>query len=177
MVADTACCFCPTCEAVCSGKFPACSKVWARGPQPVPLRAKALGPAGSSSLSTNGNGHGPSSAKGSGTNGSFETDAVSHLLAPMPPGGPRDLGALVEEIRLLRRQIEHTNSVPAATGEGADLQAYFAATNALLETLPDRIAAAIDESLAKQHRMIVKDVENSLRQFAGRLARINPPAR
>jgi hypothetical protein len=177
MVADTASCFCPTCQAVCTGKFPACSKVWARGPQAVPLRAKALGPPAALSLTANSHGHRRSSVNGSATNGSHETDAVSHLLPALPSGGPRDVNALLEEIRLLRRQIEHSNATAGATGEGADLQAYFAATNALLETLPDRIAAAIEASLTKQHRMIVKDVENSLRQFAGRLARITPPAR
>jgi hypothetical protein len=80
MVADTACCFCPTCEAVCTGKFPACSKVWARGPQAVPLRAKALGPPAALSLTANSHGHRRSSVNGSATNGSHETDAVSHLL-------------------------------------------------------------------------------------------------
>jgi hypothetical protein len=194
MVADVDCCYCPTCQAVCTGKFPACSKVWARGPQSVTFRAKELGPGGAPVWSANANANSNSYANGNGhatpprngstangstngsTNGSYGTDA-RYLPPALPPGQPPELAALLEEIRSIRRHLEQTNTTNVGDGEDKDLQAYFAATNTLLETLPARIAAAIGETLTKQHQMIVKDIEASLRQFAGRLARITPPPR
>jgi hypothetical protein len=180
MVADANCCYCPTCQAVCTGKFPGCSKVWARGPRPVTLGAKGLGP---STRHPNGNGYVSASINGSGGNGSREPSSSSRSLPALPLGqpqngstvDPRRLDDLLEEIRLLRHQIDRTGR--GGAGVENDLGTYFAATNTLLETLPVRIAEAMEGALANQHKMIMKDVETALRSFAGRLVRITTPPR
>ena len=82
------------------------------------------------------------------------------------------LDQLLGEIGLLAAGINEAKSYWSKGG--ADLERATSSLSARLDTLPARIADAITEALAKQHRMIVSDVQSALREFAVRLESLPP---
>lgn len=178
MIAGSDSCSCPTCGAVCSGKFAACARVWARGPQPVTLRSRTLGLPSASVSShgatpSNGNGHGQPTANG--TPASFAAPELVDTMSFRTAGvEPPVLHALLDEIKQLGRLIEQTGS---AVGGGNATEAKLDYTNSLLESLPERIADAVSDALARQHKLIMKDVDDALRDLATRLGPSRNPRR
>ena len=173
MIAGYDSCYCSTCGAICTGKFAACQGVWDRGPQPVRLRRKGLrAPEAAAPKHDGGNYNGPAT---NGTDGNGAHHEHSLTTPRTGPGiDPAALQAVFDEIKLLRRQIEQANpprSVSAPSpGAAVDTGAYLARINSLLESLPERIADAVSDALARQHQLIMKDVTAALQDQATRLA-------
>jgi hypothetical protein len=92
MVAGSRSCSCPECGAVCPGKFPGCTAVWAAGPQKVNLRRPGKEPSVRVVPEV------------AATNGRAQPELPAP--AALPPGNPAGYPRLAEDGAELRSAVE-----------------------------------------------------------------------
>ncbi|MDQ1417927.1 MAG: hypothetical protein QOF81_3540 [Acidimicrobiaceae bacterium] len=153
MIAGASSCSCPDCHAVCTGKFKGCAGVWARGPVPITMR-----PVEEPRVTRSANGTSAESKNGKAT--ADLSGFVATSISSVPAVQSDEVELLLAEVRTLTQRLRDTQST-----EG-DIEAIANRLLVNLETLPDRIASAISESLAKQHQLIVRDVRAAIHDLA-----------
>jgi hypothetical protein len=73
------------------------------------------------------------------------------------------LDQILDAVRALSSRVERTTSRPDDVHE--DLYASMKVLTEHLESLPDRIAAALGDALGRQHRLIMGDIQSTLQAF------------
>jgi hypothetical protein len=162
MVAEGNACACPSCGAVCTGRFNGCAQVWARGPVQLALRSGS-----ETHIVTNGTS--PPTDAGNGAKASDQRRPASVDVASVAVVRSDEIQVLLAEVRVLAERVEEAtlNRSPGVAAEGLGPAANTMLIR--LETLPERIADAITNALANQHRMIMRDVHATLEEFGQRL--------
>jgi len=161
MVAGGSACSCPSCHAVCTGRFSGCAKVWARGPVKV-----ALGSGAETQNPTTGNGVAAAGDNGSTPSDELRTAAVD--VASVPVVRSDEIQILVAEVRALTERVQEA-SVVGSTGGAENFETAANAVLTRLERLFPRMADAMAKALTTQHHMIMKDIHATLHEFEQRL--------
>lgn len=85
------------------------------------------------------------------------------------PGWPVPADVISELVGEIRGLIEHLEQADPRRSEGsamADLESVMSRLLFHLEALPERIAEAITDALARQHQMIMDDLRSTLQELA-----------
>ena len=176
MVAGPSSCSCPSCGVVCTGKFPACSDVWARWEEPA--SAALSGPAPAATPPAREPASTPSAANGHAV--SLPDPLVQPLDADNGAKVGNENGAghqdLLAEMRSINERIEQVSAARASRDDpsGDDVQARLLAQ---LERLPDQIARGLAGALREQHQLIMRDVKSALDNMVRQLTQFEAAAK
>jgi hypothetical protein len=154
-------CSCPSCHVVCTGKFKGCQEVWAHA---VPL---TLGSGPQARSLTTGNG-----AVIEAKNGTTPSDQMRPApvdVASVSVVRSDEIQVLLAEVRTLTERVVEGSLNKSMDGAAQDIEAAAKTMLIRLETLPERIADAITNALARQHHMIMRDIRSTLREFERRV--------
>lgn len=169
MIPGRGACSCPTCGAVCKGKFSGCSDVWAQGPKREDtMRAGAGATNGGSVASGNGSSH---------QNG--HTAEANRAAAGAGVAGAGAAGAAVaaqlqdisEQLAALNRLVEMGRQDHAGDAPWEQNLAVMQQLHRSVNELPQAVAAALGDALGRQHQMVINDVRGLMREFLGELHR------
>lgn len=175
MVAGKSSCSCRSCGVVCTGKFPACSDVWARWEEPAPVPLSA--PAGISAPPARDPAPTPPAANG------HPVSLPDPLTQPLDATNGARMGNgngaghldLLAEMRSINERIEQVRAARAGGDQGADdVQARLLVQ---LESLPDQIARGLSAALREQHQLIMRDVRMALDNMLRQLTHSDPAAK
>jgi hypothetical protein len=185
MVAGSSSCSCPVCGVTCTGRFGACSTVWAAGAQQVTLRpsrpalvanrqmALPAAPVAGAANGSNGNGTRHPDPEPvaeiraetrveNGVENGAEIGVENGAESAAGPEVPAEaIATLLYEIRILQAQVDQVHA--ATLGERED-ETIRMAQLILSEfhVLPTRIADALSAALQEQHRVIMSDIRKAL---------------
>lgn len=160
MVAGKSSCSCPSCGVVCTGKFPACSEVWARWANPPKVAVSA--PARSSATRA------PQSTPTTAVANGRPLSLPDHVDQPLDTGQGARIGNgngavqqdLLAQMRSISERLEQLSAVAASREPRADdVQGRLLAQ---LQRLPDDIARGLSAVLREQHQLIMRDVKMAL---------------
>lgn len=168
MIAGRGACSCPTCGAVCKGKFGGCAGVWALGPRrDLALRSQAAMTTGGGPVAS-GNGsshhHGQNGHTADAGNGQSQGDA---RLTAGPVGA--QLQDISDRLAALNGIIEKGSQEHAADDAWKQNLAVMQELHRSIGELPQAVAVALGDALGRQHRMVVNDVRSLLREFLAEL--------
>ncbi|MGH9127000.1 MAG: hypothetical protein ACRDZ8_20090 [Acidimicrobiales bacterium] len=171
MIPGRGACSCPTCGAVCKGKFGGCSDVWAEGPKrDVTVRARASATNGGSVASGNGsshqNGHSGDASRAAASGGTAGAGAAGAGAAVAA-----QLQDLSEQLSALNRLVETGRQDHPSDAPWEQNLAVMQQLHRSVNELPQAVAAALGDALGRQHQMVINDVRGLMREFLAELRR------